>query len=620
MGSVFKKSYTKPMPPRAEIIVRKGQRLARWRDSQGKVQTAPLTTGKDGSERLSLESRTYFARYRDGDGIVVECSTECRDEGAARSVLTALERGAERVRSGIVTSQELAVADRMSDPIADHAADYVEAMSAVEMHRQNTRRYLDRLILDCGWTRLADMKRSDLERWIATQSRSGRSARNIIHHRAAAVAFAHWCVSDRRLAGNPFAGVAKPNADADPRRKRRAMTEGELVNLLDVARRRPLLDALTVRRGARRGQAVAHVRDEVRDQLDLLGRERALIYKTLVLTGLRKNELASLTVAQLQLDGPVPHVELDAADEKNGEGSAVMIRADLADDLRRWLDERLAALQADAHRRGEPIPARLPADAKLFDVPAGLVRIFDRDLKAAGIAKRDERGRTLDVHALRTTFATLLSKGGVPLRTAQAAMRHSDPRLTANVYTDPKLLDVAGSLDALPSLPLGRGPDADTERVRATGTVGPQCHAVDPQLALQLSLNPCKPGQSGASGGKMNSQNLRPPGTDGLSVTEASDRTKAILTTPVASCHDYTRQDLNLQPLVPKTMSDTSQSLCSSGLASPQTVACTPASGKEQAFVSGRHLEDLAAAIRKLSPTDRDRLFVLLDATEGGAS
>ena len=33
-------------------------------------------------------------------------------------------------------------------------------------------------------------------------------------------------------------------------------------------------------------------------------------------------------------------------------------------------------------------------------------------------------------------------------------MRHSDPSLTANVYTDPKLLDVAGALDTLPTLAL----------------------------------------------------------------------------------------------------------------------------------------------------------------------
>ena len=36
-------------------------------------------------------------------------------------------------------------------------------------------------------------------------------------------------------------------------------------------------------------------------------------------------------------------------------------------------------------------------------------------------------------------------------------MRHSDPKLTANVYTDPALLDVAGALDALPELPLDSG-------------------------------------------------------------------------------------------------------------------------------------------------------------------
>ena len=66
-----------------------------------------------------------------------------------------------------------------------------------------------------------------------------------------------------------------------------------------------------------------------------------------------------------------------------------------------------------------------------------------------------------------------MSQGGVPLRTAQAAMRHSDPSLTANVYTDPKLLDVAGALEALPSLPLERWTFQTTqERAEsaATGT------------------------------------------------------------------------------------------------------------------------------------------------------
>ncbi|MBX3367215.1 MAG: tyrosine-type recombinase/integrase [Phycisphaeraceae bacterium] len=122
---------------------------------------------------------------------------------------------------------------------------------------------------------------------------------------------------------------------------------------------------------------------------------------------------------------------------------------------------------ASACDAGEPIPAPLPGDEPLFEVPGGLIRIFDRDLVFAGLArverrggkevviKTDERGRTIDIHALRQTFGTHLSKAGVPLRTAQAAMRHSDPSLTANVYTDPKLLDVAGAVACLRDLPLG---------------------------------------------------------------------------------------------------------------------------------------------------------------------
>lgn len=44
---------------------------------------------------------------------------------------------------------------------------------------------------------------------------------------------------------------------------------------------------------------------------------------------------------------------------------------------------------------------QLPASTPLFNVPDKLVKILDRDLAVAGIAKRDERGRTIDDHALR---------------------------------------------------------------------------------------------------------------------------------------------------------------------------------------------------------------------------
>jgi integrase len=66
-------------------------------------------------------------------------------------------------------------------------------------------------------------------------------------------------------------------------------------------------------------------------------------------------------------------------------------------------------------------------------------------------SKLDDRGYTVDVHALRHTFGTHLAKGVLP-RTAQAAMRHSTIQLTMNLYTDPRLLDVASALHSLPQL------------------------------------------------------------------------------------------------------------------------------------------------------------------------
>jgi integrase len=155
---------------------------------------------------------------------------------------------------------------------------------------------------------------------------------------------------------------------------------------------------------------------------------------------------------RLQVDGPCPHAVLHAADEKNRRGSNIPLREDLVADIRGWLDEKLAVARMKAIRHGDMVPEALPADTPVFTVPAGLVRILDRDLALASIPKRDSRGWTVDVHALRHTFGTLLSKGNVAPRTAQAAMRHSSLDLTMNVYTDPQLLDVAGALERLPEL------------------------------------------------------------------------------------------------------------------------------------------------------------------------
>ena len=70
MASVYRKTVTRKLPAGAELFTRKGERFARWKDGKGKRQTAPVFEGRDGSLRVRMESGTYIAKYRDGQGIV----------------------------------------------------------------------------------------------------------------------------------------------------------------------------------------------------------------------------------------------------------------------------------------------------------------------------------------------------------------------------------------------------------------------------------------------------------------------------------------------------------------------------------------------------------------------
>ena len=458
MATVYRKKIIRPMPEGAEIVIQRGKQLVCWRDGRDRKRTAEIAVGKDGVVRIATRTATYYAKYRDATGQLREIATGCRDETAARAVLADLVRRSELVKARVITSTEDAIASHQDVPLTDHVEAWLahlEAKGVTKGRIKTNRQRFTQVAEDCGFTRLMDLDGGELEKWMLRKAKEGMSAGSRNGYREACVGFANWAGRAKRLGENPFAYVPKADAKADCRRKRRALTEDELVRLLDATRRRPLLEARTIRRGKNKGKPLAEVKPWTRERLERLGRERTLIYKTLVLTGLRRNELASITVAQLELDGPHPHAELYPSDEKNGKGSKIPLRSDLVADIREWLAEKLLLAQREAVRRGQQPTSSLPPYTRLFTVPTALVKILNRDLKLAGIPKKDGRGWTIAVHAMRHTFGTLLSRGNVAPRTAQAAMRHSSIDLTMNVYTDPQLLNVAGALDTLPELPLG---------------------------------------------------------------------------------------------------------------------------------------------------------------------
>ena len=107
MATVYKKKYPIPMPDGAEIITRRGKRLARWQSGKGQVRTAEVLA--DG--RVQFVSDCWYIRYRDSAGRMRRESTGCRDRQAAEKVLEknpandmrALRTRLDRIYSAFVT-------------------------------------------------------------------------------------------------------------------------------------------------------------------------------------------------------------------------------------------------------------------------------------------------------------------------------------------------------------------------------------------------------------------------------------------------------------------------------------------------------------------------------------
>jgi len=471
MASLFKQTITRPLPAGAELFTRNGKRFARW-TVRGKTRTAKVTGTGDGL-RIQLESGTWYARIRmAATDAVVDVATGCRDKTAAASRMAELVAEQERIRAGVVTQREANTAKHGHRLYTDTVTAFIDSMTArgcVKSTRRDWRYYLESAGRDgLGWRTLRDMDRAELERYLSMRAvtpkdkdkpESVMGARVHNAHVTAFVAFGAWCARQGYVKVNPFAGTAKRDERADRRHIRRALTVDELARLLDAARTRPMRDALKGNagggcKGGKKGKMnkeVAEPKDKTKDALRWLGETRAMAYWTAAATGLRWNELRSITLGAVRLDAEPPHLILEAKNEKARRGAQIAIQADLAAALRLYLAERRSRLVGACSGSIVEFPGALDT-VPLFDVPKNMCRTFDADCAMAKVPKRDSAGRVVDVHALRHTFGTMLARAGVSLQVAQRAMRHSTPALTANVYTHLGLLDTSAAVNALPSI------------------------------------------------------------------------------------------------------------------------------------------------------------------------
>lgn len=405
-----------------------------------------VPAGTPGAVKEQSESSKWYMVWWEGKKLKKEPLST--DKDVAQTMMGDRLRNRELGRGQMVDPRK----HHLDRPLLEHFEEYLaeqEGELGSNYYFTEKRRIVRLIVAETGMVKLADLTHEAVDGYLTGMKKnrklkSGReavaaSAATRKKHLTAINSFADWCEKKDRLERNPLYRVTVPKGGEV--RPRRALNADEVRRLLEVARLRPLQTALTNRGGRRnKGGKVSHqakVREEVRARLILLGRERALIYKTAVFTGLRVNELRHLKVGHLNLTGPLPTYELPGKYTKNDKPAKGALLPEFA--------EQLQAFIADT--------AKGSADT-VFTVPEKMTKIFKRDLRLAGIPLQDHEGRYATFHSLRHSANTLLGQAGVPARLRMLFMRHSDIRLTLQRYDDEAHHDLKDAAAAFAKLNL----------------------------------------------------------------------------------------------------------------------------------------------------------------------
>lgn len=316
----------------------------------------------------------YRARYIDADGdqrdhaIVMPNGSKTRDKQAAEVVLERILKKVARKAVGL-NDPEI---DNALRPIGEVLADYVGGLHGGLNDRGDTisRKHVEQVDAYCLWvfkagdiSRMSHFTEERIDAALDAKEAEGVGPRTINAHRDTVFGFGKWCVKKKLLALNPASFVGRRNQRADVRKRRRALTVEEAYRLLSVC-------------GPRR-----------------------LFYATLLWTGLRVSEAMSLQWSDFDLDGVHPCLYLRASTQKVKRDVELPVHSELAELL------RAAKPGADGPVFTSKPTLRTfkggPDGRKLKD---GSPRIHLGDLGRAQISVEDDRGRSVDLHSLRTSF------------------------------------------------------------------------------------------------------------------------------------------------------------------------------------------------------------------------
>ena len=376
------------------------------------VKRSYTVTLPDGSrERRKCEHWTI--QYRDAAG-QVKSAKGYTDKAASKQLAAKIELAIARGEQAMVNPFSPHKAGAFKDHVRDYVAD-LRASGRDDLYVYNADKRLALLADGCGWKTLADVESNSFIRWRETQraakcTRRGRlgekvSAETLNQYLRVVRAFLNWCAQNGRIEGVPVKGktvalalanVAKVEGPAV--RKRRALTDEQVSALLAVAG------------------------------------DRALVYRTGMAIGLRRDELEQLQWGDVGLRATRPYIQLRAEATKARRGDRLELPQSLAEALR------------------QDRPADAKDGARVFPDGVPSIDQWRADLAAAGIPYKDDQGRQVDFHAgTRKTLCTRMHRAGRSLAEAMKVMRHTNAKLTMVDYCDDEQIGGAPLPETLPA-------------------------------------------------------------------------------------------------------------------------------------------------------------------------
>jgi len=221
----------------------------------------------------------------------------------------------------------------------------------------------------------------------------GKAGKTLQGYAESLKSFCLWCVKREYLLEDPLKHLSR--FDTTPVTRRRALTCEEISEVLRAA-----------------------------------PQYRRLLYEVAFTTGLRANELRSLTIEHLDLQRG--GLYLDAEWTKNRKPGFQYLPSRLLSGLVAFAESGMVIGLYQTFYGGRESPLDDICNPLLY-VPSHPARELDKDLATADIPKHTPEGK-VDFHACRNAYISLLFEAGASTKEAQTLARHSTPDLTINTY------------------------------------------------------------------------------------------------------------------------------------------------------------------------------------------